>query len=148
MTVSVVPQPLVVPVEIPGGPTRPSVLVEVPLPLAVEKRRELDRRLRRDCFVGEDDRVTFDADDVDLLTLISRERFTGADGQILRQRAVRALGTIDQPAARARLVELALNVLDDDAVRLAALSGLPPLRVRRLLPRLLRDPSPAMKFSW
>jgi hypothetical protein len=145
MTVPAVYRPRVVPIDIPGGPTRPSVLVDVPLPPAVERRRELDRRLRRDCFVGEDDRVTFDANDLDLLMLITRERFTGADGQMLRQRAVAALGTIDQPAVRLRLLELALNPLEDDGVRLAALAVLPPARVRRLLPRLAADLSPAVR---
>jgi hypothetical protein len=138
-----------VPVEIPGGGTRPSLPVDTPQYPAVTRRRELlDRLLLRDCGNDGDGPppVAVTADDLDLLDRISRERFGGARGELLRQRAVSALAGIDSPRAVARLVSLALNPVETDGIRLAALSGLSRARLRALAPRLAADASPAVRW--
>jgi hypothetical protein len=131
--------------ELPGGRTRPSVLIAVDRFPTVARRLDLNQRLlARTCpYGGADESLQVTADDLDLLLLAVQERF-GAEAALIRHQAVVALGRIDRDDAVQRLVELAVNPIEHDGIRTAALTALPDEQVRALLDDLAEDPSPAV----
>lgn len=130
--------------EVPGGRTRASVLVDLERWPAVQRRRELNERLLAGtCGIdGDERRVRFDREDLELLLLVTRERFGGRSA-LLRHRAVQALGAIDDGAAVECLTDLALSPVEVDGIRITALGALGPERARELLDELAEHPSPS-----
>jgi len=133
------------PPELPGGRTRPSLLVAVEELPGVARRIDLDRRLlERTCpFGASEEEPPFGPDDLELLLLTVQERF-GAEAALLRHQAVMALGSVDSDEAVRRLVELALSPIEHEDVRIFALTVLPENAAGELLDRLAEDPSAAV----
>ena len=105
---------------------------------AVRARLDLDRRLATWCGNADDAHPGFGVHDVDLLLLVTHERF---EDDLRREAAVAALGTVGTPPAIERLIELSVHPLEHDSVRLQALAGLPQDNVRALAEQLADDPS-------
>ena len=133
------------PPELPGGRTRPSLLVAVEELPGVARRIALNRRLlERTCpFGAPEEEVLFSPDDLDLLLLTVQERF-GAEAALLRHQAVVALGSVDSDEAVRRLVELAVSPVEPDNIRISALTVMPENVAGELLDQLAEDPSPAV----
>jgi hypothetical protein len=106
----------------------------------VRRRVELNQRLlEQTCpFDQRGDQRPFTVDDLDLLLLVAAERF-GAEAALLRRQAVIALGVVDDERAVETLVDLAVNPVEHDSVRIVALTALPPERVEELSERLADD---------
>lgn len=129
----------------PGGAVRESVLVDVSAWPAVQRRRELgELLLSATCPFDEHRPWRFVAEDLPVLLTIVEERFDGAHA-LLRRQAVAALGTVDDEAARERLVGLALDPAEHDGIRIAAATALGP-RGAALAERLADDPSAAIRL--
>lgn len=133
------------PPELAGGRTRPSLLVSVEELPGVARRIDLNRRLlERTCpFGAPEEDVLFGPDDLDLLQLTVQERF-GAEAALLRHQAVVALGSVASDEAVRRLVELAVSPVEQDNIRISALTVLPENVAGELLDQLAEDPSAAV----
>lgn len=133
------------PPELPGGRTRPSLLVAVEELPGVARRIDLNRRLlARTCpFGAPEEELLFSPDDLDLLLLTVQERF-GAEAALLRHQAVVALGSVDSDEAVRRLVELVVSPVEHDNIRISALTVLPEHVAGELLDQLAEDPSAAV----
>jgi hypothetical protein len=131
--------------EVPGGPTRPSLVIDVAEFPTVARRMDLNTRLLdRTCpFDSPEGQLPFTGDDLDLLLLAVQERF-GGEAALLRHQAVVALGEVDSDEAVRRLMELAVTPLENDNIRISALAALQRDQVGELLDRLTEDPSPAV----
>jgi hypothetical protein len=81
----------------------------------------------------------FSLDALDLLVLVTAERF-GGESALLRRQAV-VVGTLDSDRAIERLVELAISPVDTDSVWIAATGALPRGAVESLREQLDDDPS-------
>lgn len=131
--------------ELPGGRTRPSVLVDVSELPAVARRRELNEQLLAGtCAFSEGNEWLIDRENLDLLLLVIQERFEG-DRALLRREAVSALGTIDADEAVRRLMDLAVAPVEHDQIRITALAALPEDLTREIAGQLVDDPSPAVR---
>lgn len=127
-----------------GGLRRHDIHVEWERYPAVRARRELDARLLDgSCGIDGPDNPRVGAEDLDLLLLAAAERFSG-DSALLRAQAIAALGALRDERADAVLADLALRVVEHDAVRLSAAAALGPERGRAVLDRLVKDPTPAV----
>jgi hypothetical protein len=132
--------------ELHGGRTRPSVELDLSDYPAVKLRNDLNARLLdTTCPFGtQQPERQFTLDDLDLLVLVTAERF-GGEGALLRRQAVVALGTLDSDRAIERLVELAISPVETDAVRVAAVGALRPGAVESLREQLDEDPSETVR---
>jgi hypothetical protein len=132
---------------VPGGPERKSVLVAVDHWPRIAARLDLERRLLdATCPHGEAGKgPSVSSADLDLLLLISHERFGGAHA-LLRAQAIRALPLIDDAGARARLSEIAFDPAEPDGLRLAAIYEL-DTSDDALVERLKQDPSDAIRAA-
>jgi len=130
-----------------GGATRKSVLVAAEHWPRIAARLDLERRLLDGaCPHGEPESgPRIRPADLDLLLLISHERFGGAHA-LLRTEAVRALSAIDDARARARLNEIAFDPAEPDGLRLAAIYAL-DTSDDGLVERLKQDPSEAIRMA-
>ncbi len=126
--------------QVPGGSTRPSVLVDLGAYPAIARRRDLNERLLDNLCAFDDGGLRVDEDDLELLLLAAGHRF-GGESALLRRQAVIALGGIDRDEAREHLIGLALRVVEHDSVRIAALGSLPEGLQAELAERLTEDPS-------
>ncbi len=131
--------------EVPGGPTRPSLVVDVAAFPAVARRLDLNARLlEQTCpFGSPEGQLPFTGDDLDLLLLTTQERI-GGEAALLRHQAVVALGSLGTDEAVRRLMELAVTPLEPDNIRISALAALAGDRAGDLLDGLTGDPSPAV----
>ena len=134
------------PAELPGGLTRPSVEVDLSAFPAVRLRLDLNARLLDSTcpFGATDQERPFTLDDLDLLLLVTAERF-GGEGALLRRQAIVALGTLDSERATERLIALAVSPVEADAVRVAALGALGGEEVRGLRELADEDPSEVVR---
>lgn len=139
------PEPTVA--EPPGGSERASVLVDVSALPAISRRRALNERLLDGTCASNIGRRPakrrFSREDVELLLLVTHERF-GGEGGLLRRQAVLALGGIDSDEAIRRLVDLTVDPAEHDGIRIAALGALDG-RGRELIDQLCEDLSPAVR---
>lgn len=127
-----------------GDRARASVLVEASAWPAIRARRELTRRLLSGtCPIGGPQTWQLGPEDLPLLLMMTEERFGGAHA-LLRKQAVAALGLIDDEAARQRLTGLALDPLEHDGTRIAAIGAL-GARGGDLAGQLADDPSPLIQ---
>ena len=127
------------PGRVPGGRTRPSRRVDLSDHPTLRLRRALDRRVALRCAVGADGQPrSFTPEEVELLLLITQERFDDDDR---REAAVAALAEAGTARAIDRLMQLAANPLEDDGVRLRAVAGLPEPELRRVATLVDDDPS-------
>jgi hypothetical protein len=127
-----------------GGAVRPSVVADIGDLSAVVRRRDLDARLLDGTcgFAGGQEPGRWTVEDLDLLLLVSVERF-GGESALLRRQSVLALGDLDDDRALRRLRDLALCPVDHDTVRVAALRALGD-RGREIAETLVDDVSPAV----
>jgi HEAT repeat protein len=136
------PEPAVV--DLPGGRVRASVLVDVAALPAISRRRELNERLLdATCALGGPSNWRFGREDLELLLLVTHERF-GGEGALLRRQAVLALSEIDSDEALRRLTDLTVDPAEHDGIRIAALGAL-GTRGRHLIDQLREDPSPVVR---
>jgi hypothetical protein len=136
------PEPTVA--EPPGGSVRASVLVDISALSAVRRRRELNERLlEATCALSGPANWRFDHEDLELLLLVTHERF-GGESALLRREAVLALGGIDSDEAIRRLMDLTVDPAEHDGIRIAALGAL-EARGRELIDQLCEDLSPAVR---
>jgi hypothetical protein len=84
-------------------------------------------------------RAPVSLDVLDLLVLVTAERF-GGESALLRRQAV-VVGTLDSDRAIERRVELAISPVETDSVRIAAIGALPRCAVESLREQLDDDPS-------
>jgi HEAT repeat protein len=138
------PEPTVA--ELRGGSERASVLVDISDLPAISRRRELNERLLdATCAAGVSDppKWRFGQEDLELLLLITQERF-GGESALLRRQAVLVLGRIDSDDAIRRLVDLTVDPAEHDGIRIAALGAL-GARGRELMDQLCEDLSPTVQ---
>lgn len=135
-------------VEIPGGSSRPDLLA-FEVDERVRHRIDLeDRLMSATCGMGAQGR-RWDTGDLEILQIMVRERLDPGLAPVRRQ-AVAALGDLVKHGeagddAVRHLRELAVSVLEHEAFRIAALSGLPEELGRQLAGQLVQDPSPLVQ---
>jgi HEAT repeat protein len=136
------PEPTVV--ELPSGRVRASVLVDVSALSAISQRRELNERLLdATCAFSGPANWRFGREDLELLLLVTYERF-GRESALLRRQAVLALGEIDSDEAVRRLIDLTVDPAEHDGIRIAALVAL-GARGHEFIDQLCEDLSPAVQ---
>ncbi len=123
---------------------RASVLKDISALHAIGRRRELNERLLdATCGFTSPANSRFGLEDLELLLLVTYERF-GGEHALLRRQAVRALGGIDSDEATRRLMDLAVNSAEYDGIRIAALGAI-GTRVHEIIDQLCKDLSPAVR---
>ncbi len=127
-----------------GGRVRASVRVDVSALPAINRRMELNERLLdATCAFSDPSNWRFGREDLELLLLVTHERF-GGESALLRRQAVLALGEFDSEEAIRRLMVLTVDLAEHDSIRIAALRAL-GLRGHELIDQFCGDLSPVIR---